>query len=290
MARLQRFLQASDTDDFSSANDFADAVVEEIKIAYKGSFSTPRAEAVVRRTTKEIYTFYRLRDSAVFGDAAVPKLKLGTADTRAVRFFKEVDHWYLSGIVDNRRPELHKLLHDEYIAKGRQLFGRGVSGEMLDDFRRAAGGKLDNINDFGVKTIINSSVQRIRSYANINQLRQGRYKWGRIIPTMDERTSPICIYFGQPPPKYVRIGVAASTIDRLTKLEPGDYALELYKSERGKAYSSDPLGYVKDRISDKGVVEDSLVKEGRGFPPYHPNCRTRVEGMSKAFGDEVPDE
>lgn len=276
-------MQTADTDDFPAGNrgadDFADAVIEEIKVAYQGSFSTARAETVVRRTTKDIYTFYRLRDTAVFGDAKKPRLTFGNVDTRAVRFFNDVDHWYFSGLIDNRSDEVKKLLHDEYIAKGRELFGRGPSGEMLDDFRRAVGGKLDNINDFGVKTIINSSVQRIRSYANINQLRQGMYKWAKIIPTMDERTSPICIYFGEPPPKYVRVGVAAAAVDRLTKLEPGDYALELYKSADGKAYSQDPLGYVKDRISSSGVIADSLVKEGRGFPPYHPNCRTRTEGV-----------
>ena len=36
---------------------------KEIKQAYQGSFTTARAEAIVRRTTKDIYTFYRLRDS-----------------------------------------------------------------------------------------------------------------------------------------------------------------------------------------------------------------------------------
>jgi hypothetical protein len=291
LERVRRFLSQVDTDEVRSAQDFADGVIEEIKIAYEGNFATPRAETVIKRATKEIYEFYRLRDTSVFGDASkIPRLKFGAADTRAVRFFNGVDHWYLSGMVDNRRPALEKFLKDEYVEKGRALFGRGASGEMLDDFRRAAGGKLDSLNDHGVKTIINSSVQRIRSYANINQLRQGRYKWGRIVPTMDERTSPICIYFGEPPPKYIRVGVAASTIDRLTKLAPGDYALELYKSEQGKAYSVNPLEYVKDRIGTNGVIEDSLVAEGRGFPPYHPNCRTRVEGVETAVGDEGPSE
>jgi len=49
----------------------------------------------------------------------------------------------------------------------------------------------------------------------------------------------------------------------------------------GKAYSSDSVNYVKDRIGSDGVIEDSLVAEGRGFPPYHPNCRTRVFGVDK---------
>lgn len=169
------------------------------------------------------------------------------------------------------------------------MFGR-ETGETIDDFRRAVGGKLNSLNDYGVRTIITSSVQRIRNYAHIKSLSQGQFKWGRIVPIMDERTSPICIYFGEPPTKFIRIGVAASAVNRLTKLAPGDYALEMYKGELGKAYSVNPLEYVRDRIGANGVVEDSLVEEGRGFPSYHPNCRTRVEGVEEAVGDEVPQE
>lgn len=281
-------MRGSDTSDFSSADDFADAVVEEIKTAYKGSFTTPRAEAIVRRTTKDIYTFYRLRDTSPFGDARAPRLKFGGPDTRALNFINDLDGFYFSSLIDNRRDEVYNVIKQEYLEKGASLFGR-ETGETIDDFRKAVGGKLNNLNDYGVRTIITSSVQRIRNYAHVKSLHQGAFKWGRIVPIMDNRTSPICIYFGEPPTKYVRIGVAAAAVDRLTKLEPGDYALEMYKSATGKAYSSDPLGYVKDRIDSNGVVHDSLVAEGRGFPPYHPNCRTRVEGVETAVGDESPE-
>lgn len=286
LAHVTRFLHAADTNDFKSADEFADAVIEEIKVAYQGSFATARAEAIVRRTTKDIYTFYRLRDASPFGNAAKPTLKFGGPDTRAVRFFNDVDHWYLSGIIDNRRPELQNFLRDEYLAKGAALFGRETT-ESINNFRLAAAGKLDNLNDYGVRTIITSSVQRIRNYAHINALRQGRFKWAHIIAILDAKTSDICRFLDG---KFIRAGVAAETVDRLTKLEPGDYALEMYKSELGRSYSSDSVNYVKDRVGSNGVIADSLVAEGRGFPPYHPNCRTRVEGVEEALGDAVPTE
>jgi len=171
----------------------------------------------------------------------------------------------------------HDFLREEYLEKGAALFGRETT-ESVNDFRLAVGGRLANLNDYGVRTIITSSVQRIRNYAHINSLRQARYKYGKITAIIDQRTSEICRYLDG---KYIRIGVAAATVDRLTKLDPGDYALEMYKSELGKAYSSDSVDYVKDRIGSDGVIEDSLVAEGRGFPPYHPNCRTRVFGVDK---------
>lgn len=275
MARIRSFLVSADSTDFSSADDFADTLFEQIKTAYKGSFTSPRAETIVRRTTKDIYTSYRLRDTSPFGDAKAPRLTFGGPDTRAVNFFKELDGFYFSSFVDNRRPELSKFLREEYLEKGAALFGR-ETGESINDFRQAAGGKLDHINDYAVKTIITSSVQRIRSYAHIGSLRQGRFKYAKIVAILDARTSPVCHFLNG---KFIRVGVAAAAVDRLAKLEPGDYALEMYKSELGKAYSSDPVQYVEGRIGDNGVIDDSLVAEGRGFPPYHPNCRTHVEGV-----------
>ena len=285
MARLQRFLQKTDTSDFSAgdrgADDFAEAVVDEIKTAYKGSFTSARAETIVRRTTKDIYTFYRLKDTSPFGDAVKPRLKFGGADTRSIRFFDSLDNFYFSGFLDNTRADqIRTAIRAEYLEKGAALFGR-ETGETIADFREATGTLLDKINDVGVKTIITSSVQRIRNYAHILSLGQGQYEFARIIAIIDARTSPICHFLDG---KYIRLGVAIKTVERLTKLEPGDYALELYKSELGKAYASDSVNYVKDRIGGDDVIADSLVAEGRGFPPYHPNCRTRAEAVIPGTG------
>ena len=238
-------------------------------------FTSRRAELIVKRTTEQIYKFYRLRDTTPFGDDSPVKLRFGGPDTRAVRFFNKLDNFYFSTFVDNRREEIKTFLRDEYLEKGAALFGRGTK-EELDDFRKAAGGKLDNLNDRAVDTIVVSSVQRVRNYAHINSLRQAKFKRGKIVAILDSRTSEICQHLNG---KYINIGVAAETIDRLADLDPGDYAMELYKSELGRAFASDPVAYVKDRVSDDGVIDDSLVAEGRGFPPFHPRCRSRVEGV-----------
>lgn len=273
-------MRSADTDSFRSADEFADAVVEEIRVAYQGSFESARAVAVVRRTTKDIYTWYRLRDGTVFGNAKAPRLKFGSADTRAVNFFNNLDSWYFSSLVDNRRGELTDFFKKTYLDQGSAALRETV--ESIDEFRKAAGGKLDRVNDYAVKTIIRSSVQRMRNYAHIKQLAQGRYKLAKIIAIIDARTTPICHFLDG---KYIRVGVMAETVDRLTKMDPGEYALELYKSAAGRAYAQDPVDYVKERVDSNGTVEDSLVAEGRGFPPYHPNCRTRVEAVIRGAAE-----
>jgi hypothetical protein len=273
--RVRAYLRNASANDFSDGDEFADALFEQVKDAYGATFTSSRAEVVVKRTTKDIYSFYRLRDSTPFGGDSPVKLRFGGPDTRAVRFFNKIDNFYFSTFVDNRRDEIKSFLRDEYLEKGAALFGRGTK-EELDDFRRAAGGKLDNLNDRAVDTIVVSSVQRVRNYAHINSLRQARFKLAKIVAILDNRTSEICRHLDG---KFIRVSVAAETIDRLTELDPGDYAKELYKSDLGRAFASDPVAYVKDRIGDDGVINDDLVAEGRGMPPFHPRCRTRVEGV-----------
>jgi hypothetical protein len=268
-------LRDSSAGEFSSADEFADALFERLKDSYDTFFNSQRAKTIVKRATEQIYKFYRLQDTTPFAGESPVKLRFGGPDTRAVRFFNKLDNFYFSTFVDNRREEIKTFLRDEYLEKGAALFGRGTK-EELNDFRRAAGGKLDRLNDRAVDTIVVSSVQRVRNYAHINSLRQAKFKLAKIVAILDTRTSEICQHLDG---KLIRVGVAAETIDRLTELEPGDYAKELYKSESGRAFASDPVNYVKDRISDEGVVDDDLVAEGRGFPPLHVRCRSRVEAV-----------
>ena len=94
-----------------------------------------------------------------------------------------------------------------------------------------------------------SSVQRIRNYAHINSLRQAKFKLAKIVAILDDKcTTDICPHLDG---KLVRVGVAAEAVDRLTALEPGDYALELYKSELGRAFAKDPR-----RLRQGGRVGD----------------------------------
>lgn len=281
MERIRRFLVNADTADFSSPDVFADAIIDEVKTAYKGSFASTRAEAIVKRTTKEIYNFYRMRDTSVFGSQPVPRMRFGTADARAVNFFNDLDNWYFSSFVDNRRDELWKFFRETYLDQGSAALRE--TADSIDAFRKAAGGKLDRVNDYGVKTIIRSSVQRVRTWAHIRQLGQSStIKLAKLIATIDNRTTQICIHLDG---KYIRVATAVAAIDRLAKMEPGEFALDFYKSAVGRAYAQDPVEYVKDRVDDEGVIEDSLVAEGRGIPPYHANCRTRVEGVVPGAGE-----
>lgn len=267
-------MRKSGADDFSDADSFSGQVFDAIRESYEKTWSSARATGAVARSTRDSYSFFRLRDESPFGGESPVKLRFGGPDTRAVEFFGRLDNFYFSRYLDNSEDTVKRFLRDEYLAKGATLFGRG-SSDAIEEFRSAVAGRLSKINDAAVDNIVVSSVQRIRNFAHLNSLRQAKLELAKIVATRDERTSDICKVLDG---KLIRVGAAAATVDRLVDLEPEQFAEQMYHSAAAREFASDPAAYVKDRITD-GVVDDDLVSEGRGFPPYHPRCRTRVEGV-----------
>lgn len=156
------------------------------------------------------------------------------------------------------------------------MFGRESSDELAD-FRAAAGERLKNLTDRQTLVIVQTAVQRVRNWAHIGTLAEAEIELARLVATLDERTTALCQELDG---KLVRVGVAWEAIQRLNQLEPGEFAKELYESGIGKAISKDPVGTIKAFIEDDGkTISDQLVAMGRGFPPFHPNCRTRMEGV-----------
>lgn len=274
--RLRTFLRNADTEDFRDGEEFADKLVSEIKTAYGANFASRRAIGIVKKTTESIYRFYRLKDATPFAGKSPIKLRFGGADTRTIKFFGDVDNWYFSKFVDNRNTGLREFFKEAYLKNGAALFGRETT-EELDDFRRAAGDKLKNINDRAIKAIVQTSTQRARNWGHIGSLSQAKFKLARIVAILDSRTTEICRSLDG---KQFRVGPAQKTIERLNQLEPGEFAAEMYESNVGKAISKDPVNFVNSFLEEDGkTIGDDLVETGRGFPPYHINCRTRVEGV-----------
>jgi|GEM_PF-6292885 len=61
----------------------------------------------------------------------------------------------------------------------------------------------------------------------------------------------------------------------------------MYETPIGKAISKEPTKTVSRFVDvyknadgeQFRIIDDSLVAMGRGFPPYHPNCRTRIKAV-----------
>jgi hypothetical protein len=146
------------------------------------------------------------------------------------------------------------------------------------------GERFTNLTDRQTKTIVQTAVQRVRNWAHIGSLDQAEIELARIVATLDARTTELCQELDG---KIIRVGVAADAVQRLNQLEPGEFAKELYESAIGKAISKEPVATIKAFLEEDGqTISDDLVRMGRGFPPYHPNCRTRLEGIIEGAANE----
>lgn len=281
--RLREFLREHSYDDFRDGEEFADSVIDSIENSFANGWAGERAKQAIRTTTRSIYEFYRLRDTTVFGDRSPIRLRLGGPDRVSIRFIGELDHFYFSKFANNTSLPLRKFFVERYFENGAALFGRESSDELAD-FRAAAGEKLKNLTDRQTLTIVQTAVQRVRNWAHIGSLSQAEIELARLVATLDARTTPLCQELDG---KLVRVGVAQSAIERLGKLEPGEFAKELYESDIGKAISKEPVATIKKFIEEDGkTISDKLVEMGRGFPPFHPNCRTRLEGVIEGVDDD----
>lgn len=171
---------------------------------------------------------------------------------------------------------MRKFFVKQYFENGAALFGRESTDELAA-FRKAAGERFKNLTDRQTLTVVQTAVARTRNWAHIGTLSQAKIELAKLVATLDARTTPLCNFLDG---KIVRVGVAQSAIERLGQLEPAEFALQLYGSPVGKALSKDPVETIKQFIEPDGVtISDQLTETGRGFPPFHPNCRTRLEGI-----------
>jgi hypothetical protein len=276
LERLRTFLREHAYDDFKDESDFAERAFGTLDDELRAAWSSASAINAITRATKSIYRFYRLKDPTPFSDTSSIKLRFGGADTRSLKFFGELDHFYFSKFAPNKSDELKSFLRERYLEHGSKIFGKRTP-EELDDFRKAAGEKLKNLNDRAVETIIHTSVQRIRSWGHVGSMAQARIKLARIVAILDSRTSEICRELDG---KIIRIGTAQAAIERLNKLEPGEFAAEMYESDAGRAMSRDPVNFINGFIEDDGkTISDDLGTTGRAVPPYHPKCRSRLAAI-----------
>ena len=92
----------------------------------------------VERSTRDSYSFFRLRDATPFDGESPVKLKFGGPDTRAVEFFGRLDNFYFSSYLDDSETAVKRFLREQYLEKGATLFGRDY-GDTLEEFRTADG-------------------------------------------------------------------------------------------------------------------------------------------------------
>lgn len=266
---LEGFLRRKKAADFRDAAHFAEEALGLLGSVYVEAFSNTEARQAIRDAIEETYEYYRVSDKAAFAKAPKIEFSLDAADKRTMTFMRGVDRFYLSKYIYNADMEraVRNFLEERFIEGGDGLFGRG-SDQSINDFILAAGEKLEGLTAYEVRRIIDTSVARMRNWANISQLNEAGIVTAEIFNKSPE--AEICVYLTTPPNNMIKIAPAYKAVQELTQLSAEDFADKLKRVS-------------VEHVKTEGL--DAMVADGRGMPPYHPNCHTRLiareEGLQK---------
>lgn len=148
---------------------------------------------VVERAMEPIFTYYRVTDKSAWGGAApAVSMSFDPVDRATLDAMRRIDTAYLSKYIENQDMQgpVMKFLQGQYGEKGEGLFGRG-SAEGIAQFRQQFAGQLEGLEDWQIRRILDTSVTRMRSYADVRQGVQGGVDM-RVHVTRGERACDIC--------------------------------------------------------------------------------------------------
>jgi len=214
---------------------FAAAVYETLSKYYQNLNQADITDAV-----KGIYDFYRISDKSTWLGKEPPiTFSFTPVDQGVLDSLKNLDKWHLSKMVENQDMQgpVMSWLKNQYLEKGEGLFGRG-SQEAIEGFRSQFANQLAGLEDWQIRRIIDTSVTRMRSIADIMQADQAGVEKLRIVAAMTERTCERCAALNG-----TEIEVAGAHSNMLNQIK---------QSPEAGAYLKMPL------------------------PPFHPNCHCRT--------------
>lgn len=223
--------------------------VSQIQNILGPSFANVDKKAIIDATA-EIYGFYRLTDILQGVQAT-----FGGPDIRAMQFLSELDHFYASKFVQNSDSvaTIKNFLNQQYLENGEGLF-RSQSDSSVQAFRDLFDQKLGDLQDYQIRRIADTAVQRTRNWAHISQLQAGGITTLEVVePTRD------CAFCAAMDGKIISVANAYNRMQEHMAMSPEEYQAQFAEPD------------------NQPTIEnmDKLVAAG-ALPPYHPHCRGRV--------------
>jgi hypothetical protein len=148
---------------------------------------------VVEMAMEPIYRYYRVTDKTAWGGASpAVAFTFDSVDRATLAAMNRIDTAYLSRYIQNQdmQAPVMKFLKDQYTEKGEGLFGRG-SADGITQFRQQFGDELAGLEDWQVRRILDTSVTRMRSYADVRQAVEAGVDM-KVYVTRGERACDIC--------------------------------------------------------------------------------------------------
>ncbi len=207
---------------------------------------------VITDTVAQIYTAFR--------ETPGVNLSFGGPDVRAVNFLGTLDHYYTSGYLKNPDAQsiMRGFIRDRYLEKGGGLFGRGNPADIAE-FKNLLGQKVADLEDWQIRRIVETSVQRTRNWASLSQMHEGGVTQMEVYePTQD------CAFCASMNGQVISVTTAYAVMERQADMTPDEYEADL----RASTAELNRMAQAVDKI-------EYTANAGR-IPPYHPHCRGRV--------------
>jgi SPP1 gp7 family putative phage head morphogenesis protein len=188
-----------------------------------------------------------------------PNVVLDITDTRTINFMIEHDNLYLGQFItdSDTRKRINNFIREFYIEQGENI---GENEKVLNEFRSRFTETI-LLESWKIERILNTSVNKIRTFANINYMHQANVKKYKIVEVMDRITCPHCKAMDG------RIFQTKLAREKIEKVVNGS----VENSVNISPFATTIDASVLENMSDKELQSQNI-----DTTPFHPNCRGRV--------------
>jgi len=231
-----------------------------------GATFSKKQKYVIRTFVSKIYDFFR-KDKRFFkgiDPKKIPDSVFSQTDLRTIEYYSKSDEFYLGKFItsSNVKKDITAYIKEQYIVNGLPI---GGDKKALAKFKKEFGNVL-MLEDWMIKNIINTTVNRLRNTAAVSYMSQAEVDEFMIVGVKD---SLQCAYCAKLQGKKFKISKAMETVTEVSKSEPEfiGFASPFINS-----------AFKKPEDLDNVSVED-LQSKGIGVPPFHVNCRDVITAV-----------
>jgi len=226
-----------------------------------GAGFTVAQKVVIQKWVRQVYKFFR-EDATIFGTGAkVTDATFGLFDVRALTYFQRSDELYLGKFITDKdtRKKITEFIKEKYLKEGIAI---GNNKEAIDEFRSQLGDLIE-MEDWKIRRIIDTSVNRMRNFGAVAFMQQAGVEQFEVRGIVDHKQ---CRYCKEMQGKRFNVVTAFNRAENYVKAMP-----ELVGAEFPfitTAFKGDE-GFARFKAS----TPEQLQASGVDLPPYHGHCR-----------------
>lgn len=229
----------------------------------------PEIDKIVQEHVNDIYNYYRKSKrpwaAVAAGKKDIPDAVFNLTDIRAMEFYKNSDQLYLGKFITDpdTNKRLTKFIKEKYLDDDTEIGNNEAAiNEFADIVGRDVAGQCE-LEDWKIRRIIDTSVNRMRNTAAISYMNQAEVERFVVVGLSDRLQCDYCKTMNG---KVMSVTVEMQKIERVISAAPEDTPdISPFITATGMK-PSDLKEMSGEAIQDMGV----------GAPSYHGHCRCVV--------------